>query len=360
MSKKATKKHKRKLRGWTKAAIVVVSLLLVVSIVLGAGYGVYKSYYNKMNYEETVTRTEFGRCMRRVLEGDMRELMYAEHVYNVLLIGIDSYRTDGVRSDTMILVSVNENTEQIIMTSFMRDSWVHIPGVGAERLNEAYNRGGADLLIDTIETNFHIKIDNYVLVDFYAFIDVVDSLGGIDIEITEDERLVLNEPYIEHINYLLHRPKGTDYVERSGMNHFNGVQALSFARIRYMAGSDFARTERQRKVINAAFEKFKDCSIPEMLEVVDVVLPNVTTDIDENRMLTLITDTTMKYKDYKMVMNRVPYDGTYWNWINEVTGETKDVLSIDIEINTNYLIRDIYGIDFTEIDLQDEQIETEE
>ena len=359
MKEKTAKKRKRKLRGWTKVAIVALSLFLVVAIVMGVGHSVYMSYYNKMNYEETVTRTEFGRCMRRVLEGDMRELMYAEHVYNVLLIGTDSYKTNGARSDSMILVSVNESTEQIIMTSFMRDSWVYIPGIGAERLNEAFNSGGADLLIDTIETNFHIKIDNYILVDFYAFIDVVDSLGGVDIEITEEERLVLNEPYIEHLNLLLHRPKGTDYVERSGLNHFNGVQALSFARIRYMAGSDFARTERQRKVITAIFEKFKDCSISEMLEVVDVVLPNVTTNIDENTMFTLITNATMKYKDYEMVMNRVPYDDTYWNWINEVTGETKDVLSIDIEINTNYLIRDIYGVDLAESDSQDEEIENE-
>ena len=356
MKEKATKKRKRKLRGWTKVAIGALSLFLVVAIIVGVGHSVYMSYYNKMNYEETVTRTEFGRCMRRVLEGDMRELMHAEHVYNVLLIGIDSYKTDGERSDTMILVSINESTEQIILTSFMRDSWVYIPGVGAERLNEAYNAGGANLLIDTLETNFHIRIDNYVVVDFYAFIDFVDSLGGVDIEITEDERLVLNEPYIKHMNTLLKRPYGTDYVEQSGLNHFNGVQALSFARIRYMAGSDFARTERQRKVINAVFEKFKNCSIPEMLEVVDVVLPNVTTDIDEDTMLTLITDAAMKYKDYEMVMNRVPYDDTYWNWINEVTGETKDVLSIDIEINTNYLIRDIYGVDLSE----DEQTVTEE
>ena len=123
MKEKAAKKRKRKLRGWTKVAIVALSLFLVVAIVMGVGHSVYMSYYNKMNYEETVTRTEFGRCMRRVLEGDMRELMHAEHVYNILLIGDDSRNADeSRRSDAMILISINESTEQIIMTSLMRDS----------------------------------------------------------------------------------------------------------------------------------------------------------------------------------------------------------------------------------------------
>ena len=361
MKEKAAKKRKRKLKGWTKIAIVVISLLLVVAIVLGAGYGVYKSYYNKMNYEETVARTEFGRCMRRVLEGDMRELMYAEHVYNVLLIGQDT-RVEGENrySDTMILVSVNESTEQIVLTSFMRDSWVHIPGYGAERINKAYELGGADLLIDTIETNFHIRIDNYVAIDFFAFIELVDALGGVEITISEEERIVLNDPYIFYMNRLLGHPEGQDYVEHSGLNTLNGVQTLCYARIRYLAGSDFARTERQRKVITSIFEKFKDCNVPEMLEVVEVVLPHITTNIDENTMFKLITNSAIEYTDYEMIQNRVPYDNTYWNWINEVTGETKDVLSVDLETNTNYLIRDIYGIDFAESDSQDEETESEE
>lgn len=347
MSQKATKKRKRKLKGWTKFAIVALSLFLVIVIVLGAGYGVYKSYYNKMNYAETALRTEFGRGMRRVLEGDMRELMHAEHVYNILLIGDDSRNADeSRRSDTMILISINESTEQIIMTSLMRDCWVHIPGYGADRLNMAHELGGADLLIDTIETNFRIKIDNYMTIDFFAFIEVVDALGGVEMTITDDE--VENmQHYIPHLNKMLGNPKEQDMLTEGGTYTLNGIQTLAYVRCRHVEGAEFGRTERQRKVLNVLFERFKECSVSEMLEVVEVVLPNVTTDISEEKMISLITNTALKYKDYTMVSQRVPFDDTWEGWIHELDGEEKEVLSIDIELNSQYLINTIYVIDLT-------------
>ncbi len=346
MSQKATKKRKRKLRGWTKFAIVALSLFLVIVIVLGAGYGVYKSYYNKMNYEETALRTEFGRGMRRVLEGDMRELMHAEHVYNILLIGDDSRNADeSRRSDTMILISINESTEQIIMTSLMRDSWVYIPGYGADRLNEAQVKGGTDLLIDTIETNFHIRIDNYMKIDFFAFMDVVDALGGVEMTITDEEVENMLYYFEREINPMLGRPLDTDVIEEGGTYVLNGAQTLAYVRCRYVAGAEFGRTERQRKVLTVLFERFKECSIAEMMEVVEVVLPNITTDITEDKMFSLITSAALEYKDYELVSQRVPFDGTWQGWIHELDGTKKEVLNIDIELNTRYLITNIYGVD---------------
>ena len=131
MSKKGVKTQ-RKLRGWVKVALVLVNIAIVAVILILVARGIYMNYYNKMDYQETVTRTELGRGMRRIVEGDLRDLMHAEHVYNILLIGDDSRNQDETsRSDTMILISINEQTEQIIMTSLMRDSWVYIPGYGA-------------------------------------------------------------------------------------------------------------------------------------------------------------------------------------------------------------------------------------
>ncbi len=345
MSQKATKKRKRKLRGWTKFVIVALSLFLVIVIVLGAGYGVYKSYYNKMNYEETALRTEFGRGMRRVLEGDMRELMHAEHVYNILLIGDDSRNADeSRRSDTMILISINESTEQIIMTSLMRDSWVYIPGYGADRLNEAQVKGGTDLLIDTIETNFHIRIDNYMKIDFFAFMDVVDALGGVEMTITDDEVENMKK-YMRELNKLLGNPREQNMLVEGGTYKLTGIQTLAYVRCRYVAGAEFGRTERQRKVLTVLFERFKECSIAEMMEVVEVVLPNVTTDITEDKLFSLITSAALEYKDYELVSQRVPFDGTWQGWIHELDGTKKEVLNIDIELNTRYLIQNIYGVD---------------
>lgn len=361
--KSKAKGSKRKLNLKGKITLVLGVLAVVAIIAVGVVYGTYKSYYGKMNYEATVERTELGRGMQRIMNGDIGTLMWSDHVYNVLLIGDDSYSDDGARSDAMILVSINENTQQINLVSFMRDSWVYIPGNGAERLNQAYAIGGPTLLIDTLETNFHVRIDNYVLVDFYAFIDVVDALGGVEIEVTEEEVPVLNAPYIAHLNRLLGRPLEQDWLEHGGVQTLNGVQALSYARIRYMEGSDFARTERQRKVINACFEKFKDASVTELLNLLEVVLPHITTDISEDKMLELLADTTTQYKDYEIVQYRVPYDGTWEGWVQELTGETKDVLSIDIETNSQYLIRDLYGIELQNEDTElkeEEGIEGEE
>lgn len=349
MSKKGVKTQ-RKLRGWVKVALILVNLALVAVILILVARGIYMNYYNKINYQETVTRTELGRGMRRMVEGDLRSLMHAECVYNVLLIGQDSRDPNtSRRSDTMILISINENSEQIIMTSLMRDSWVYIPGYGAERLNVAYEYGGADLLIDAVETNFHIKVDNYVSINFFAFMDVVDALGGIEMTVTEAEVENMNY-YIPQLNKLLGNPKTQDMMTEEGTYTLNGIQTLAYVRCRYVEGYEFSRTERQRKVLNILFERFKECSVVELLEVVDVVLPNVTTDITEDKMLSLITAVALEYKDYEMVSNRVPYDGTYQGWIHEFTGQKKEVLNMDIELNSLYLIRDIYGVDFTELE----------
>lgn len=343
------RKRKRKLKGGTKVAIVIASIVLVVAALGGVGYGIYQNYYNKMNVEESYVRTEFGRGMRRILEGDSGTLMWAEHVYNVLLIGQDNYRDDGsTHSDAMILVSINEHTEEIVLTSLMRDSWVHIPGYGAERLNEAINQGGPELLMETIEMNFGVRVDNYVMIDFFAFIDAVDALGGVDIEITEEELPVLNNPYLSFINTLLGRPEKQDWLEESGINHLNGAQALAYARIRYLEGADFARTERQRKVLDAIFEKMRNCGVGELTVLLDAVLPYVTTDVGSDKLLSLIMDFVTSYKDYELVQYRVPVDGSYYGWIHELTGEEKNVLSIDIEINSAYMIQNIYGVNVLE------------
>lgn len=360
MKEKAAKKRKRKLRGWTKVAIVALSLFLVVAIVMGVGHSVYMSYYNKMNYEETVTRTEFGRCMRRVLEGDMRELMHAEHVYNILLIGDDSRNTDeSRRSDAMILISINESKEQIIMTSLMRDSWVYIPGYGSDRLNEAQVKGGTDLLIDTIETNFRIKIDNYMKIDFFAFMEVVDALGGVEMTITDEEVENMNY-YIPQLNKLLGNPKEQDVMTVGGTYTLNGIQTLAYVRCRYVSGAEFGRTGRQRKVLTVLFERFKECSLAEMMDVVEVVLPNVTTDISEDKLLSLITNAALEYKDYELVSQSMPFDGTWRGWIHELHGDKKEVLSIDIELNSQQLIQSIYGVDLSEEDeITEEEISEE-
>ncbi len=337
------KKKKRKLKGGTKVAIVIVSIVLVVAALGGIGYGIYRNYYNKMNVEDSYVRTEFGRGMRRILAGDSGTLMWAEHVYNVLLVGQDT-RVEGEDrySDAMILVSINEHTEEIIMTSIMRDSWVYIPGHGSDRINEAYMLGGADKLIETIELNFDVRIDNYVAVDFWAFMDIVDILGGIELTVTDGE--VENmEYYITRLNKLLGNPKEQDLLTEAGTYTMNGIQTLAYVRCRYV-DSEFGRTERQRKVMDLIFEEVKNSELSELTELLDAVLPYVTTDIGQDKMLSLMMDFVTAYKDYELVQYRVPVDGSYHDWTNDLAGDVKYTLSIDIEVNSAYMIQNIYGV----------------
>lgn len=338
------RKKKRKLKGGTRVAIIIASIVLVVAALGGIGYGIYQNYYNKMNVEDSYVRTEFGRGMRRILAGDSGTLMWAEHVYNVLLVGQDT-RVEGEErySDAMILVSINEHTEEIIMTSIMRDSWVYIPGHGSDRINEAYMLGGADKLIETIELNFDVRIDNYVAVDFWAFMDIVDILGGIEMTVTDGEVENMLYYFQKEINPMLGRPLDTDVLETGGTYVLNGAQTLAYCRCRYV-DSEFGRTERQRKVIDLIFEEVKNSDLGELTELLDAVLPYVTTDVGQDKLLSLMMDFVTEYKDYELVQYRVPVDGSYHDWTNDLAGDVKYTLSIDIEVNSAYMIQNIYGV----------------
>lgn len=338
------RKKKRKLKGGTRVAIVIASIVLVLAALGGVGYGIYQNYYNKMNVEDSYVRTEFGRGMRRILAGDSGTLMWAEHVYNVLLVGQDT-RVEGEErySDAMILVSINEHTEEIIMTSIMRDSWVYIPGHGSDRINEAYMLGGADKLIETIELNFDVRIDNYVAVDFFAFMDIVDILGGIKMTVTDGEVENMLYYFQKEINPMLGRPLDTDVLETGGTYVLNGAQTLAYCRCRYV-DSEFGRTERQRKVIDLIFEEVKNSDLGELTELLDAVLPYVTTDVGQDKLLSLMMDFVTEYKDYELVQYRVPVDGSYHDWTNDLAGDVKYTLSIDIEVNSAYMIQNIYGV----------------
>lgn len=341
---KKRKKKKRKLKSGTRVAIIIASIVLVVVALGGIGYSIYQNYYDKMNVEDSYVRTEFGRGMRRILAGDSGTLMWAEHVYNVLLVGQDT-RVEGEnsRSDTMILISVNEHTEEIVMTSIMRDSWVYIPGHGSDRINEAFTLGGSEKLIETIELNFDVRIDNYVAVDFFAFMDIVDILGGIEMTVTDGEVDNMNFYLEDGINRMLGRPQNTDVLEKGGTYILNGAQTLAYCRCRYV-DSEFGRTERQRKVIDLIFEEVKNSEVGELTELLDAVLPYVTTDVSQDRLLSLMMDFVTVYKDYELVQYRVPVDGSYHDWTNDLAGDVKYTLSIDIEVNSAYMIQNIYGV----------------
>lgn len=255
-------------------------------------------------------------------------------VYNLLLIGVDlrAGQNWNGNSDTMILVSVNSRTKKIYMTSFMRDLYANIPGVGAYKLNRSYALGGGPLLVQTIEENYRIKIDNYAWVDFYSLINIIDSIGGINMDVSAEEASVANN-YISEMCRGVGLDPASYYISGGGTIHLNGMQAVAYARIRYVGNADFGRTERQRKVLAQIFATLQTKSVSEVNAFLNAALPNVTHNISADRVTSLILNAPA-YLGYTLESQRVPFDGTY-SYVGEM-------LLPDFEYTINVLKSTIY------------------
>lgn len=274
------------------------------------------------------------------------ELVEDEDIINILLIGQDKREgEDRQRSDTMILATLNKRDKCISLTSFMRDLYVQIPGYQDNRINAAYAFGGMELLDETIETNFGIPIDGNVEVDFEVFQTLVDKVGGIDLELTQEEA-----DYIcgRDQSVLYPQPFNSEWDLQAGVNHLNGEQALIHARNRSIGNSDYRRTERQRDVIIAAFNKLKDAGVVTLGSLIKDALPMVTTDISLNEMLGYAID-VLGIGAEDLESYRVPVDGAYSS--AKIRG--MQVLVPDLEKNREYLQEILYGAG--EDDVQEEK-----
>ena len=314
--------RKKKKSGF-KRFLIAVALILVF---LAAGlYVLVGKVYAEMNYEE----------IESVASSPMKE----EGVTNILLIGNDSRENgeDG-RSDAMILLSISNKTKKIYMTSLLRDMYVEIPGHKDNRLNAAYSYGGAELLMETIEQNFDIHISRYVLVNFEAFANLVDAVGGVDLELTGKEVEYVNGYLVEY-NILLGRPEGTDYFDdlSGGMVHLNGPQALAYCRNRYI-GTDFGRTERQRKVLTEVIHKLPKGVLTNPKGLIDGLMPNLTTNLTQAECYRLSL-MAPKILTYDIIQNSIPIEGTY----KDATHRKMSVLEVDFEANKKFLQENLYG-----------------
>lgn len=260
--------------------------------------------------------------------------MSSTSVTNVLLIGTDSRDTDEERgrSDSMILVSLNSSSHMLYMTSFMRDSYVSIPGYGSGKLNAAYSYGGPELLMDTIESNFNIAVDSYVSVSFKGFASIIDSVGGVDVTLSDEEAEALNIILQSEVNEIMGDDRDDDLLSGGGAYKLNGKQALSYSRIRYVGNADFERTERQREVMSQVFSKIKTMNPVYIASLLTNAVPNVSTNMSSSNMylLSLRLPTLLIYKSEQQ---RIPADGTYQS--ADIGGES--VLQIDFDANIELL-----------------------
>lgn len=250
-------------------------------------------------------------------------------VINILLVGSDkrgSWTQTG-RSDSVMIATLDTRNHKLKLTSLMRDMYVKIPGYEDNRFNAAYSFGGISLLYQTIATNFGIKLDGYVLVDFEAFKKVIKQLGGVKITLTDAEWKYLTTAY----------KKGSVTKLKQGTNNMNGEQALAYTRIRQDKEGDFGRTRRQRTVLQAIFTKAKTLSINEMFDMATEVLTYISTDLTNEEifryMKTVIMMGTTEIDQF-----RIPVDHSYTS--ERIRGMA--VLVPDMEKNRKELYNFLY------------------
>lgn len=323
------KRKKKKKRIFSK----IFTLLLIAAVVaMGVIYSAISKYAGLFNYVPDENRL------------DIQNVVSDENVFNLLLIGSDT-RKDGSYglSDSMILLSLNKQSKEVVISSFMRDMYVEIPGQETptmHKLNWAHSRGGAELLMDTLEHNFGVEIDYYLRVDFNAFANIIDAAGGLEIEISDAEAAAMIDPLAEQ-NNIFSNQKGTDYLYAGGAYHMNGNQALAYSRIRKGVGDDFSRTDRQREVIGLIAEKVKGMGIKELDGFAEKVIPNFTTNMEKQTVKKLLASLPVALK-YSRVSQRIPYgkSGESWNYGTSQTDGS--VIIPDLELNRKFLKETIY------------------
>ena len=248
-------------------------------------------------------------------------------IVNILLIGQD--RQEGeirARSDSMILCTFNKPAKTLTMTSFLRDTYVKIPGYRKNRLNAAYAAGGMPLLNRTLEDNFGVHIDGNVEVDFDQFAEIVDLLGGVTLELRQDEA--------EWINGSI----GGSLTE--GPQLLNGQQTLAYTRIRKLdADGDFSRTNRQRKVMTALLETYRDAGLTTALSLLDTILPMITTDMTDKQILGYAVSLFPLLSGAEIVSQHIPAPGTYAS--RKIDGMA--VLVADLDANRQLLKQTLAG-----------------
>ncbi len=359
-------KFSKKVRIILIADIVLIVVWVIILAVIFGGKGIINCrYLSKINTEKeanvikstneveietdenVVEEDNIDDALKNLIDGDAKsffesgEPASASYVTNILLIGTDvrANHEEYGNSDSMVLVSINKKTKKIFLTSIMRDLYVYIPQVDINsRLNYAHEFGGSSFLCDTITGNFKVKVDKYVRVDFYSLMNIIDAAGGIDMELSDDEVAVANKEYV----YYMCRDMGWDptpyYIPASGNIHLNGMQAVAFARIRYVGNADYERTERQRRVLTTIFDKCKNMSISELDKFAQTSLENIFTNMENDDIWDIIDDAA-SYFGYEIVSQRVPFDDTS-------TGQYIDYQAVivpDLKTNAEMLINSIYG-----------------
>ena len=304
------KENKPKRTGLKVFGIIVLILIIILAVIIGVTFAFVNSKISKM---QQVDIDENELSVSSQAEENLQDYR------NIAIFGIDS-REDtydkGNRSDCIIIARINNKTKEVKLVSVYRDTYVNIEGHGLDKITHAYSYGGAQLAIKTLNENLDLNIKEFITVNFDAVKDIVDQVGGINMNITSEE--------VSHITG----------ISKAGTYNLTGEQALQYARIRYATGGDYKRTERMRNVLEAVANKVKTMNISQLNNLVNELLPKVYTNITASDIFSL----------FPSIASFNITDSLGWPY--EVKGITLDRwygVPITLESNVKQLHQEIFG-----------------
>ena len=265
-----------------KFILIVLVIFIIACIITVAIF--LRSKLNKINYENvSANDIEINEGIEDVLTG----------YTNIALLGLDAQDATfaNSRSDCIMIVSINNDTKEVKIASVYRDTYLQMEGYGLDKVTHAYAYGKAPLALSTLNTNLDLDITKYVTIDFDSVINIVDAIGGVEITVTSAEASQISG------------------ISGAGTYNLTGKQALAYGRIRKI-DSDYARTERMRTVVIKVFEKVKGVPLAKLNDLVDKLLPEVTTNVTQKEILSYAA----KIATYNVVDN--------FGWPYEVRGYT--------------------------------------
>lgn len=302
------------LKKWKRIVVyVLIALILLALIAFATVYGIYNSFRTDINEDNLGISSE------------IQDKYGDSDIFNVALFGVDTRDEDSFsgRSDTIIIASVDKKNNVVKLTSILRDSYVAIEGHKNQKITHAYAFGGAELAIKTINQNFGMNITDYATINFYKLADAIDILGGIDIEVTEAERKHLNDIGDDE-------NPDFNYLDEAGTVHLNGEQAVVYARLRKI-DSDVARSNRQRKVIEALIVQAKKVSPAKYAEMVRTMMSLCETSLSFSEIMSFAPMIT---KDITIQTLTIPGDeenaiggmyGGAWVWRYDLSEATQHI-----------------------------------
>ena len=313
-SKRAKKRKKAKMITFAIEAVILVVLLVVLYVLNRT------ERFSKVVYDDKVVEDSVNELTEETLE-------VMDEYTNIALFGLDTRQAGslgkGNRSDTIMIASINNKTKDVKIVSVYRDSYLNLANDKYRKCNEAYSIGGPEQAVAMLNMNLDLKIDHYMSVDFLAVSEVVDLLGGIEIDVDQYE--------IEHLNnYTVETSKvtgkSTSKLKSTGLQTLDGVQATSYCRIRYTQGDDFKRTERQREVLETIAKKAKTMSASQLDSIVKAVFPMCATNMTVDQLLGFAADAL----SYNIVgTTGFPFDVT----TDSVGSAGSCVIPVDMEKN---------------------------